>query len=170
MGRELASPSLFKEEAHRLRKGERWGRKTLCLPLFNANGKSMLIGTRGDAPGPTGRTLVDETPPGQAECCPGMAHHHTPSARTGAHPHTGDSPLPQARPWNDPTTEPPSGGAQRASWVEWMAQVERRTNKPLKDKHLCLLTLCVHFTTEFLTPATVGAWTSLRGCRECLPV
>ena len=26
------SPSLFKEEAQQIRKGERWGQKTLCLP------------------------------------------------------------------------------------------------------------------------------------------
>ena len=33
---------LFKEGAEQLRKGERFARKTLCLPLFNANAKSML--------------------------------------------------------------------------------------------------------------------------------
>ena len=130
----------------------------------------MLTGTRGDGPRPTGRTLVDETLHGQAERCLGMAHLDTPGARTGAHLHTGDSPLPQARPQNDLTTEPPSGGAQRASWVERTAQVGRRTNKTLKDKHLCLLTLRVHFITEFPTPATVGARTSLGGSRECLPI
>ena len=44
----------------------------------------MLTGTRGDAPEPTGHSLVDETPPDQA----GMARHHPPGARTRAHPHT----------------------------------------------------------------------------------
>ena len=170
VGRELPSPSLFKEEAQQLRKGERLGQKTLCLPLFNADGKSMLTGTRGDAPGPMGRTLVDEMPPGQAEHCPSMAHHYTSGTRTGAHPHTDDSPLPQAGPRNDPTTEPPSEGAQRASWVERTAQVKQRMSKPLKDKHLCLLTLRVNFITEFLTPAMAGARTSLGSCQQCLPV
>ena len=32
MGRELPSPSLFKEEAQQLRKGKRLGQKTLFLP------------------------------------------------------------------------------------------------------------------------------------------
>ena len=121
MGTTNPSLPLFKEETQQWRKGERLAQKTLSLPLFNADGKSMLTGTQGDAPRPTGRTLVDETPPGQAEHCPGMAHHHTLSARTGAHPHTSDSLLPQARPRNNPTIEPPSEGAQRASWVERMA-------------------------------------------------
>ena len=58
MGRELPSP-LFKEGAQQLRKGERLGQKTLYLPLFNANAKSMLTEIRGDAPEPTGRALVD---------------------------------------------------------------------------------------------------------------
>ena len=99
MGQELPSPSLFKEEAQQLRKGERLGRKTLCLPLFNADGKSMLTGIRGDAPGPTGHALVDETLPGQTKRCPAKAHHHhAPGARTGAHPHVGDSSLPRVGP------------------------------------------------------------------------
>ena len=34
VGRELPSPSLFKEEALQLRKGERLGQKTLSLPLL----------------------------------------------------------------------------------------------------------------------------------------
>ena len=63
VGREL-SP-LFKEGAQQLRKGERFGRKTLCLPLFNTNVKSMLTEIRGDTPEPTGHALVDETSPGQ---------------------------------------------------------------------------------------------------------
>ena len=33
--------------------------------------------------------------------------------------------------------------------------------RPLKDKHLCLLTLRVNFITELPTPAMVGAQTSL---------
>jgi len=37
-----------------------------------------------------------------------MAHHYcAPGARIRAYPHAGDSPLPQAGPWNDPTMEPP---------------------------------------------------------------
>ena len=105
-------PPLFKEEAQQLRKGERLGQKTLSLPLFNVDKKSMLTGIQGDAPGQTGR-------------CMGMAHHYrTSSMRIRAHPHAGDSPLPQAGPWNDPTTEPLSRGAQRASWVNQTAQVK----------------------------------------------
>ena len=42
--------------------------------------------------------------------------------------------------------------------------------RPLKDKHLCLLTLHVNFITKLLTPTTVGARTSLEGFRECLLV
>ena len=75
MGRELPSPSLFKEGAQQLRKGERLGQKTLCLPLFNANAKSMLTEIRGDVPKPTGRALVDKTLPGQIERCLGVARH-----------------------------------------------------------------------------------------------
>ena len=68
---ENSPPPLFKGGAQQLRKGERLGRKTLFLPLFNAVGESMLTGTRGDAPGPTGRALVDETSPGQTGRLPG---------------------------------------------------------------------------------------------------
>ena len=42
--------------------------------------------------------------------------------------------------------------------------------RPLKVKHLCLLTLRVNFITELPTPATVGARTSLGGYQECLVV
>ena len=88
-------PSLFKEEAQQLRKGERLGRKTLSLPLFNADGKSMLTGIRGDTSGPTGHALLNEMVPGQTGRGLGMAYHYrTPSARNKVHPHTGDSPLP----------------------------------------------------------------------------
>ena len=74
VGRELPSP-LFKEGAQQLRKGERLGQKTLCLPLFNANAKSMLTESRGDAMEPAGRALVDKTSPGQTGCCLGMSRH-----------------------------------------------------------------------------------------------
>ena len=40
--------------------------------------------------------------------------------------------------------------------------------RPLKDKHLYLLTLRVNFITELLTPATEEAWTLHGGCRGCL--
>ena len=75
MGRELPSPSLFKEEGQRLRKGERLGQKTLFLPPFNTDGKSMLTGIRGDAAGLTGHALINETLPGQTERCLGVARH-----------------------------------------------------------------------------------------------
>ena len=65
MGRELPSPSLFKEEVQQLQKDERLGQKTLFLPLFNADGKSMPTGIRGDAPRPTGRAWTDGTRPGR---------------------------------------------------------------------------------------------------------
>ena len=38
---ENSSP-LFKEGVWQLRKGERFGQKTICLLLFNTNAKSML--------------------------------------------------------------------------------------------------------------------------------
>ena len=57
VGRELPSPSLFKEEVQWLKEGKRFGGKTLCLPLFNAGGKLMPTGIRGDAPESTGRAL-----------------------------------------------------------------------------------------------------------------
>ena len=93
----MRTPSLplFKEEIQQQRKGERLGRKTLSLPLFNADGKSMLMGIRGDASGPTGRALLDEAAPGQTGHGLGMAHnYHMPGTRNKAHPHVGDSPLP----------------------------------------------------------------------------
>ena len=68
-------PPLFKEGAQQLRKGERLGQKTLCLPLFNANAKSMLIEIQGDAPDKTGRALVDDTSPGQTRRYLGVARH-----------------------------------------------------------------------------------------------
>ena len=40
--------------------------------------------------------------------------------------------------------------------------------RPLKDKHLCLLTLRVNFITELPTLATTEARTLLGGCRGCL--
>ena len=65
--------------------GQKVGAKnSLPSPLFNAGSKSMLTGTRGDAPEPTGRSLVDETPPDQV----GMACDQPPGARARAHPHT----------------------------------------------------------------------------------
>jgi len=94
--RTLSLP-LFKEETQQLKKGERLGRKT--LPLFNADGNSMLMGVQGDASGPTGHALLNEMVPGQMGHGLGMAHHyHTTGARNKAHPHAGDSPLPLAVP------------------------------------------------------------------------
>jgi len=61
IGTRTPSLPLFKEEMQQRKKGERLGRKTLSLPLFNADGKSMLMGIRGDMPGPMGCALVDET-------------------------------------------------------------------------------------------------------------
>ena len=92
-------PSLFKEEAQQLRKGERLGQKTLSLPLFNADGKSMLTGIQGDTLGPTRRALINEMSFGKTGRDLGMAHHyHVSGARIRAHPHVGDSLLPQAGP------------------------------------------------------------------------
>jgi len=168
MAQELPSPSLFKEEAQQLRKGERLGQNTLSLPLFNADGKSMLTGIRGDTPGLTGHALIDEMSPGQKGRYLGMAHHYrTPGTRIRAHPHAGDSPLPQAGPQNNLTTEPssregPTGLLGRSDGLGKMMN-----ERPLKDKHLCLLTLRVNFITETPTPATAGAQTSLGGYREC---
>ena len=59
----------------------------------------MLMGIRGDASGPIGHALHNETMPGQTRHGLGMAHHYrTPGVRNKVHLHTGDSPLPQARP------------------------------------------------------------------------
>ena len=47
MGQELLFTILFKDETQRWEKGERLGRKTLSLSLFNADENSMLMGIRG---------------------------------------------------------------------------------------------------------------------------
>ena len=65
MGTRTPSLPLFKEEMQQLKKGERLGQKTLSLPLFNADGKSMLTGIRGDESGPMGHALLNETTPKQ---------------------------------------------------------------------------------------------------------
>ena len=86
---------LFKEETQQLEKGEGLGRKTLSLPLFNVDGNSMLMGIRGNASGPTGCALLNETAPSQARHGLGMSHHYrTLGARNKVHPHAGSSPLP----------------------------------------------------------------------------
>ena len=141
-------------------------KNSLPSPLFNAGIKSMLTGTRGDAPEPTRRSLVDETPPDQA----GMALHH-PRVREPGHTRTRDSPLHRAGPWNDPTMDPPSKGSL-AGLLGQSAGPGKTTNgqKPRKDKHLSPLTLRVKSITERPIPATAGARTSLGGFRECLPV
>ena len=165
--RTLSLP-LFKEETQQLEKGEGLGQKALSLPLFNADGNSMLMGIRGDTSRPIGHTLLNEMGPSQTRWGMGMAHHHcTPGARNKAHLHTGGSSFPQAGPgrtqrWNlhqgEPNGPPGPIGWPKRTPNEW----------PLKDKHLCLLTLRVNFTTEPPTPATTGARTSLEGCQECL--
>ena len=68
-------PPLFKKGAQQLRKGKRLGRKTLYLPLFNANAKLMLTERRGDTTELAGRALVDKTSPSQIGRCLGMARH-----------------------------------------------------------------------------------------------
>ena len=91
MGRELLSP-LFKDEMQRWEKGERLGRKTLSLPLFNADENCLGMVDHYHA-------LIDEMSPGQIGRCLGMAHHYLAlGVRIRAHPHVGDSPLPQAIP------------------------------------------------------------------------
>ena len=93
-----------------------------------------------------------------------MAHHYrTPGTRIRAHPHVGDSPLPQVGPRRTQRWNPCQGGP--------MGLLGKMMNeRPPKDKNLCLLTLRVNFITEPPTATTVGAWTSLGGCRECLLV
>ena len=82
-----------------LEKGERLGQKNLSLPLFNADGNSMLMRIQGDASGPTGHALLDEIAPGQTGHSLGMAHHYrTPGVRNKAQPHVGGSPPPQTGP------------------------------------------------------------------------
>ena len=64
-----------------MEKGERLGRKTLSLPLFNADRKLVLMGIRGDVSRPTGRALLNEMAPNQMGHGLGMAHHyHTQAA------------------------------------------------------------------------------------------
>ena len=53
-------PSLFKEEALQLTKDERLGQKTLSLPLLNADMKSTLTESRGDASRLTGRAPIKQ--------------------------------------------------------------------------------------------------------------
>ena len=167
MGTRTPSLPLFKEETQQLNKGKRLGQKTLSLPLFNVDGKSMLTGIRGDASGPTGRALLNKKVPSQTGHGLGMAHHYrTSGTRNKAHPHTGDSPLPQEGPGRTQQRNLHQGEPNRPPGS--IGQPRRMPNvRPPKDKHLCLLTLRVNFTTEPLTPATAGARTSLGGCQEC---
>ena len=76
MGTRTPSLPLFKEETQQLKKCERLGQKTLSLPLFNADGKSMLTGIQGDASRPTGHALLNKKAPGQMGCGLGMPHHY----------------------------------------------------------------------------------------------
>ena len=100
-----------------------------------------------------------------------MAHHYrAPSIGIKAHTCASDPLFPQAQPRNDPTTEPLPRGAQRATRTNQTARAKTMNERPLKDKHLYLLTLRVNFITELLTPTTAGARTSLGDCRECLLV
>ena len=170
MGTRTPSLPLFKEDMQQLKKGERLGRKTLSLPLFNADGNSMLMGIRGDASGPMGCALPDETTPGSTGRGLGMAHHYrTPGMRNKAHPHTCDSSLPQAGPRRTQRRNPHQGEPNRPPGS--IERPRQMLNKwPPKDKNLCLLTLRVNFTTEPSIPATVGARTSLGGRREHLPI
>ena len=90
---------LFKEDTQQLEKGEGLGRKTLSLPLFNADGNSMLMAIQGDTSGPTRHGLLDETTPGQIGCGLGMAHHYrTLGVRNKAQSHAGCSSPSQAGP------------------------------------------------------------------------
>ena len=59
----------------------------------------MLTGIRGDTYGLMGHALLNELAPSQMGHGLGMAHHyHALSKRNNAHPHAGDSLLPQAGP------------------------------------------------------------------------
>ena len=105
-------PILFKEEALQLRKGERLGQKTLSLPLLNADMKSTLTESQGDAPGLTGRAPVKQD---VAWAGPTTTTRRTRQLKRA---HVGNPPLPQAGQQNDLTTEPFPRGAQRAAWAE----------------------------------------------------
>ena len=122
VGRELPSPPYLKREALQLRKDERLGRKTLSLPLLNADMKSMLTESRGDTPGLTGRPPVKQDVAWEGPTTT------TRRTRQLKRAHTGNPLLPQAGQRNDPTTEPFPRGAQRAAWAVRTAQTKRRTN------------------------------------------
>ena len=87
---------------------------------------------------------------------------------TRGHSHADDSPLPQVGPWNDPTMEPPSKGGPTGLLGRSGGPGKTTNERPLKDKHLCLLTLSVNLVTEPPTPAMAEARTLLGGCRGCL--
>ena len=115
-------PSLFKEEALQLRKGERLGQKTLSLPLLNADMKSTLTESRGDAPGLTGCALVKQD---VAWAWPTTTARRTQQSKRA---HVGDNLFPQAGPQNDPMMGPLKRGAQWVSWADRTARERRRTN------------------------------------------
>ena len=98
------------------------GRKTLSLPLLNADMKSTLTESQGDAPRPTGRALVKQD---VAWAWPTTTAHWT---RQSKRAHTGDPLFPQAGPRNDPTMGPLKVGAQRASSADRTARERQRTN------------------------------------------
>ena len=98
------------------------GRKTLSLPLLNADMKSTLTESQGEALGLTGRAPVKQD---VAWAWPTTTVHRTQKAKRA---HVGDPLFPQAGPRNDPTMGPLKRGAQRASWANRMAWEKRRTN------------------------------------------
>ena len=83
-----------------------WDKKTLSLPLLNADMKSTLTEGLGDAPGLTGRAPIKQDV--------AWAGPTTTAGRTRQlkRAHTGNPLLPQAGQRNDPMTEPFPRGAQ----------------------------------------------------------
>ena len=164
MGRELPSPPYLKREALQLWKDERLGRKTLSLPLLNADMKSMLTESRGDAPRLMGRAPVKQD---VAWAGPTTTARRT---RQLKHAQIGNPPLPQAGQQNDPTTEPFPRGDPTSHPGQMNGPGKATSQRLLKDKHLWFLVFTLKFTSELPTPASAGIRISLGGCQGCLPV
>ena len=64
-----------------------------------------------------------------------------------------------------PNDRTPIKGAQRPPLGRSDGLGKTTNERPLKDKHLCLLTLHVNFINELSTPATAEARTLLGGYR-----
>ena len=159
MGRELPSPPYLKREALQLRKGERLGQKTLSLPLLNADMKSTLTESQGDAPGLTGRPPVKQD---VAWAGPTTTARRT---RQLKHAQIGNPPLPQVGQRNNSTMETFPRGGPMSHPGRMNGPGKATSQRLLKDKHLWFLAFTLKFTSKLPTPASAGIRISLGGCR-----